>query len=421
MAKDFRSDVEFNNAVTIQGNLTASAGTTNFGNSSFRTDGNGISIYSNSASEGGQINFYGGTSYSSSVVQIDNYQGNLRILNNNGNSLALTVDNISGMITISSGLTASAGNTYLGSASMLGVSNPGAIATQAWVQAQGYSTSPGGGSTTGTGSAVYNTSPTLLGTVSASNITISGSLTASANTSTFGTTNTGNLTSSGSIVGSVVHANANNTGQNFRIGDDVWIGDINVADTMSIRGISGASANGYIRFGSDSNNFGYNGTNLLYGTEIVATRPSVQFATASLTNTSSVTFQKPTGMTGITLQANVLYRYEISIDYRVYSTNQVFKCRLNHPTVTRGGAHTVIGTNTAQVSYLGGATELTGTQTDISSTTSTNSGATSLIQTTVGIIQPSASGTFSYEFAPASSSATVFQNSYMMVTPVTSV
>lgn len=91
-------------------------------------------------------------------------------------------------------------------------------------------------------------------------VTILGNLTASVGTTTLGTINTGNLTSTASIVGSIVHANANNTGQNFRIGDDAWIGDINVADTISLRGLSGASANGYIRFGSDSNNFGYNST-----------------------------------------------------------------------------------------------------------------------------------------------------------------
>jgi len=62
------------------------------------------------------------------------------------------------------------------------------IATQAWVQAQGYSTG-GISASTGTGSTVYNTSPTLLGTVSASNLTINGNLTASIGTTTLRTTN----------------------------------------------------------------------------------------------------------------------------------------------------------------------------------------------------------------------------------------
>jgi len=44
-------------------------------------------------------------------------------------------------------------------------------------------------------------------------------------------------------------ATSNNTGQNYKVGDDVWIGDINLADTMSIRGQQSA-ANGYIVFGN---------------------------------------------------------------------------------------------------------------------------------------------------------------------------
>ena len=75
-------------------------------------------------------------------------------------------------------------------------------------------------------------------------------------------------TTTGSVIANVIHATDNGNGTNFRVGDDVWIGDINLADTISIRGISGAPSNGYIRFGSDSNSFGYNGTILSYGGNI---------------------------------------------------------------------------------------------------------------------------------------------------------
>ena len=150
---------------------------------------------------------------------------------------------------------------------------------------------------------------------------------------------------------------------------------------------------------------------------------SIQYSTASLRNTSTTVYQKPTGMTGITLQADVLYKYEISILYQVISSNQVYKNRINHPAFTVGTAHNIIGTNTTQVSFLGLEKTLTGTQTDLSSTTSTNSGATLLAQRVNGFILPSASGVLSYEFAPTTNNtgADVFENSFMIVTPVTAV
>ena len=150
---------------------------------------------------------------------------------------------------------------------------------------------------------------------------------------------------------------------------------------------------------------------------------SIQYSTASLRNTSTTVYQKPTGMTGITLQAGVLYKYEISILYQVITSNQVYKNRINHPAFTIGTAHNIIGTNTTQVSHLGLEKTLTGTQTDLSSTTSTNAGATLLAQRVNGFILPSASGVLSYEFAPttAATGADVFENSFMIVTPVTAV
>jgi hypothetical protein len=59
-------------------------------------------------------------------------------------------------------------------------------------------------------------------------------------------------------------ASNNGNGTNFRVGDDVWLGDIDVANTMSIRGLQSA-ASGFVRFGSDTNPLGYNGTTFSYG------------------------------------------------------------------------------------------------------------------------------------------------------------
>ena len=55
--------------------------------------------------------------------------------------------------------------------------------------------------------------------------------------------------SSGSLTADTIAATNNGGGTNFKVGDDAWIGDINITDTMSIRGQQNA-ANGYIIFGN---------------------------------------------------------------------------------------------------------------------------------------------------------------------------
>jgi hypothetical protein len=63
-----------------------------------------------------------------------------------------------------------------------------------------------------------------------------------------GTSDVATFTTVGMTANSIAATN-NATGFNFRVGDDAWIGDINVADTISIRGQQNA-ANGYIIFGN---------------------------------------------------------------------------------------------------------------------------------------------------------------------------
>lgn len=97
---------------------------------------------------------------------------------------------------------------------------------------------------------------TLTGDLSANNAYITNNLTA--NNATIAETMTANR----------VHANianitfdttadrfislSNNLGTNFKIGDDAWIGDINIADTFGVRGVQNP-ANGYIVFGNADN------------------------------------------------------------------------------------------------------------------------------------------------------------------------
>jgi hypothetical protein len=58
------------------------------------------------------------------------------------------------------------------------------------------------------------------------------------------------------------YATNNGGGQNFKVGDDLWIGDVNLANTMQVSGAQN-SGSGYIKFGSGSTTpiLGYGGSN----------------------------------------------------------------------------------------------------------------------------------------------------------------
>jgi hypothetical protein len=72
----------------------------------------------------------------------------------------------------------------------------------------------------------------------------------------------------------------NNNGRNLRIGDDAWIGDVNLSDTIAIRGAFNA-ANAYIVFGNaDATSLGRAGSGpLTYGGGFAATY--IQFGDGS--------------------------------------------------------------------------------------------------------------------------------------------
>ena len=70
----------------------------------------------------------------------------------------------------------------------------------------------------------------------------------------------------------IVASSNNGQGTNFKVGDDTWLGDINLADTLSIRGQQNVN-NAYISFGaSNANTLGRAGTGpLTYTGNFVAT------------------------------------------------------------------------------------------------------------------------------------------------------
>jgi hypothetical protein len=65
------------------------------------------------------------------------------------------------------------------------------------------------------------------------------------------------------VTASAFWATSNGNGTNFKVGDDVWIGDVNASNTMQVTGLQN-SDRGYIRFGDNSKTqqIGSDGTNL---------------------------------------------------------------------------------------------------------------------------------------------------------------
>lgn len=73
-----------------------------------------------------------------------------------------------------------------------------------------------------------------------------------------------------SVTAPIVYATANGTGRAVAIGDDAWIGDINVVNTMSVRGQADANA-GFISFGNSMGRLGCNANDatLRYNDQII--------------------------------------------------------------------------------------------------------------------------------------------------------
>lgn len=87
---------------------------------------------------------------------------------------------------------------------------------------------------------------------------------------TSGVTFNGNLTVSQNLSADRIFSTNNGNGENFKVGDDLWIGDTNLADTVRIKGQQNASR-AYILFGdNDGIALGRQGSNALtYGANTI--------------------------------------------------------------------------------------------------------------------------------------------------------
>lgn len=90
---------------------------------------------------------------------------------------------------------------------------------------------------------------TVSGDITANNITVYSNI--SANNATLNNITTGNIVANDVITADRFVSLHNGDGINFQVGDDAWIGDTNLADTVIIKGQQN-SANGYLIFGDAS-------------------------------------------------------------------------------------------------------------------------------------------------------------------------
>ncbi len=102
----------------------------------------------------------------------------------------------------------------------------------------------------------------------------------------------------GVITGSFFVATNNGNGTNFKVGDDVWIGDVNIANTMQLTGQQAASS-GHIKFGSGSSNpvlgsnnsstLELNGSLSVSGSVTILNRPAFSVYGSGTTNNLTTT------------------------------------------------------------------------------------------------------------------------------------
>lgn len=103
-------------------------------------------------------------------------------------------------------------------------------------------------------------------------VTASSTVTATGNIVGGNITTAGQVVATGNITANNFIASSNGSGTNYKVGDDAYIGDVNINNTVRIKGAQD-SANAYIIFGdSDTTKLGRDGTGpLTYGGNVAIT------------------------------------------------------------------------------------------------------------------------------------------------------
>jgi hypothetical protein len=123
-----------------------------------------------------------------------------------------------------------------------------------------------------------------------------------------------NLTSmSGNLSVNILTSTNNGNGTNFKVGDDAWIGDVNISNTLAVRGVQDAEQ-GYIIFGNANNTtyIGRSGTGPITATgnfavtgNISTTNITCTLATAAQPNVTSVGTLTSLAVTGSLTAGNI--------------------------------------------------------------------------------------------------------------------
>ena len=119
---------------------------------------------------------------------------------------------------------------------------------------------------TGTGSLVFATTPTLitpiLGLATGTSVMLSANIGAAAG-NVSGNFTVGSLQTTGNVTADRVLTVNNGNSENLRIGDDIWLGDYNIANSLKLKGINDPAA-AFISFGnSDGATLGRTGLGAL--------------------------------------------------------------------------------------------------------------------------------------------------------------
>ena len=101
-----------------------------------------------------------------------------------------------------------------------------------------------------------------------------------------------NVSISSPLTASIVYATNNGNGTNFKIGDDAWIGDVNLANTLQVKGQQDGTK-GYVKF-----------TNFAAGPVIGAASSSILELTGSLSATENLTANNLNLATAVIVAAN---------------------------------------------------------------------------------------------------------------------
>lgn len=147
-------------------------------------------------------------------------------------------------------------------------------------------------------------------TTFASNIVASAG-TASTSSTTGALVVVGGIGTSGNVWAGQVYSTNNGNGTNFAVGDDTWIGDINIANTMGIKGQQDPTQ-GYIVFGNanNTNYIGRSGSNPITVTGAFSVTGTTTLSTASFsgvtTHTANIVAASGTSSTNTTTGALVV-------------------------------------------------------------------------------------------------------------------